>query len=107
MLDLAPARSGRCSAHIGLLDVDAVYVSHLHADHCIDLVACSYARRYHPDGHAAAAAGLRPGGHCATGICGVFEAPPPDGLQRGLRLPRGAGRHASEIGPFTVTDRPA
>jgi len=31
-------------------DIDALYVSHLHADHCTDLVGMSYAHRYHPDG---------------------------------------------------------
>jgi ribonuclease BN (tRNA processing enzyme) len=33
-----------------LLDVDAVAVSHLHGDHCLDLVGYAYARRYDPRG---------------------------------------------------------
>src|SRR5206468_3671614 len=33
-------------------DVDAVLVSHLHGDHCLDLVGYAYARRYDPRGEA-------------------------------------------------------
>ena len=49
-----------------LLAVDAVLLSHLHADHCLDLVAYSYARRYHPEGPLPPPAGLRPGRHAGT-----------------------------------------
>lgn len=34
--------------HGWLYDLDAVLVSHLHADHCLDLAAFAYARNYHP-----------------------------------------------------------
>ena len=50
VVDLGAGALGPLQRHVGLLDVDAVYISHLHSDHCIDLVAYSYARRYHPDG---------------------------------------------------------
>jgi ribonuclease BN (tRNA processing enzyme) len=36
-----------------LLDVDAVAISHLHGDHCLDLVGYAYARRYDPRGEPA------------------------------------------------------
>ncbi|PRY00375.1 MBL fold metallo-hydrolase [Allonocardiopsis opalescens] len=50
LLDLGNGALGALQRHIGLYDVDAVYLSHLHADHCLDL--CSYwvARTYAPDG---------------------------------------------------------
>ena len=34
------------------LDVDTILVSHLHGDHCLDLVGYAYARRYDPRGQA-------------------------------------------------------
>lgn len=33
-----------------LADLDAVLLSHLHPDHCVDLFGLYYALRYHPDG---------------------------------------------------------
>ena len=32
------------------LDVDGVALSHLHADHCVDLTGFYVLRRYHPSG---------------------------------------------------------
>ena len=50
MLDCGYGAVGALQRHGDLLDLDAVVVTHLHADHCIDLVAYAYARFYHPDG---------------------------------------------------------
>jgi ribonuclease BN (tRNA processing enzyme) len=50
LLDLGSGAIGALQRFAGLYDIDAVCLSHLHADHCLDL--CSYAvARYHgPDG---------------------------------------------------------
>jgi ribonuclease BN (tRNA processing enzyme) len=50
LLDLGNGSLGVLQRHAGLYDIDAICLSHLHADHCLDL--CSYwvARTYHPDG---------------------------------------------------------
>jgi ribonuclease BN (tRNA processing enzyme) len=48
MIDCGYGAVGALQRHGGLLDLDAVVLSHLHADHCIDLVGYAYARSYHP-----------------------------------------------------------
>jgi ribonuclease BN (tRNA processing enzyme) len=50
LLDLGNGALGVLQRHAGLYDVDAVCLSHLHADHCLDV--CSYwvARSFSPDG---------------------------------------------------------
>lgn len=50
LLDMGNGSLGALQRHIGLHDLDAVFVSHLHGDHCIDLCAYAVARRYAPDG---------------------------------------------------------
>ncbi len=52
LVDAGYGAVGALQRHGDLLDVDAVLLSHLHADHCIDLVAYSYARFYDPRGTA-------------------------------------------------------
>jgi ribonuclease BN (tRNA processing enzyme) len=101
VVDMGAGSLGQLQKHIGLLDVDAVYISHLHADHCIDLVAYSYARRYHPDGVPPQLPVYGPQG---TGgrICSAFENPPLNGLIDVFdfhEVPVGA----TSIGPFSVT----
>ena len=101
VLDLGTGVLGSLQRHVGLLDVDAVYISHLHADHCLDLVAWSYARRYHPDGAAPRLPVYGPEG-LADRVVAAFEAPPADRLREVYDF-REVAVGTSRIGPFTVT----
>jgi ribonuclease BN (tRNA processing enzyme) len=101
VLDLGSGALGALQRHCDLLDVDALYVSHLHADHCIDLVAYSYARRYHPRGTPPRLPVYGPAG-TARRICQAFEDPPPDGLSEVYDVHEtGPGR--LQLGPLTLT----
>ncbi|HEX6263308.1 MAG TPA: MBL fold metallo-hydrolase [Actinomycetota bacterium] len=44
--DMGTGTMAHLQRHLGLLDVDAVIVSHVHADHFVDLFPYFYARRY-------------------------------------------------------------
>ena len=101
VLDLGAGALGALQRHGDVLDVDAVYVSHLHADHCIDLVAYSYARRYHPRGLPPRLPVYGPAG-TRERLCAAFEVPPVDGLLDVYDV-REVGPGRREIGPFTVT----
>jgi ribonuclease BN (tRNA processing enzyme) len=48
MVDCGYGAVGALQRHGELFDLDAIVLSHLHADHCIDLVGYAYARCYHP-----------------------------------------------------------
>ena len=101
VVDLGAGALGQLQRHCDLRDVDAVYVTHLHADHCIDLVAYSYARRYHPDGVPPVLPVYGPLGTRAR-IYSSFEAPPVDGLLDVFDF-RTATPGTQQIGPLTVT----
>ena len=101
VLDMGAGSVGRLQQHCGLLDVDAVYISHLHADHCLDLVAYSYARRYHPDGTPPRLPVYGPAG-TAERICSAFEATPRDGLLDVYDF-RDIPTGPLTLGPFTAT----
>ena len=101
IVDLGAGALGQLQRHIGLLDVDAVYVSHLHADHCIDLVAYSYARRYHPGGIPPLLAVYGPAG-TRQRIFDSYEATPAHGLEDVFDF-REVPTGTHELGPFTVT----
>ncbi|MFF4230261.1 MBL fold metallo-hydrolase [Streptomyces sp. NPDC001820] len=50
LLDLGNGALGELQRHIGLYDLDAIFLSHLHADHCIDMCGYFVARYYRQDG---------------------------------------------------------
>jgi ribonuclease BN (tRNA processing enzyme) len=100
LLDVGNGALGPLQARVGLLGVDAVLLSHLHGDHCLDLIAYSYARRYHPDGPLTPLPVYGPR-DTQQRLCGAFEDWPEDALCdvyefRDLT----PGRRA--IGPFSV-----
>lgn len=101
VVDLGAGALGQLQRHIGLLDVDAIYISHLHSDHCIDLVAYSYARRYHPDGIPSALPVYGPAG-TRDRIVASYEAPPVHGLLEVYDF-REVPVGTQQIGPFTVS----
>jgi ribonuclease BN (tRNA processing enzyme) len=101
VLDLGNGAVGPLQRHLDLRDVDAICLSHLHGDHCLDMCPYWVFRTYTPDGplpripvygpegtaqRLAQASGLDP----ATGMNGAFDFVP---LHQGSR----------EIGPFSVT----
>ena len=50
LLDLGNGSLGQLHRYADPLEVDAVLVSHLHADHCLDLCGYYVMRKYHPTG---------------------------------------------------------
>jgi ribonuclease BN (tRNA processing enzyme) len=50
LLDLGSGALGPLQRHIPLTGIDAICVSHLHADHCLDLCPLWVAQIYAPDG---------------------------------------------------------
>lgn len=103
VVDLGNGALGPLQRHVDLADVDAVYVSHVHGDHCLDLVPWSYARRYHPRGQDVPLPVYGPVGLRAR-IASAYEVPPVDGLLEVFdfrEVP--VGEHT--LGPFTVTTK--
>ncbi|CAB4732192.1 MAG: MBL fold metallo-hydrolase [Actinobacteria bacterium] len=50
LVDLGSGALGELHRYIDPLTVDAVLISHLHADHCLDLCGYYVMRKYHPTG---------------------------------------------------------
>ncbi len=100
VLDLGNGSIGNLQRHAGLLDLDAVVLSHLHGDHCLDLVPYSYARRYHPQGRPPPLPVYGPAG-TRERLCNAFESPPKDGL-RDIYAVQQVRSGKVEIGPFSV-----
>jgi ribonuclease BN (tRNA processing enzyme) len=101
LVDAGNGSIGSLQNFAGLLDVDAVAISHLHGDHYLDLVTYSYARRYHPSGQPGQLLVHGPR-DTATHIAGAFGRPVGELVNEvyGFRSFTDGGH--VEIGPFAV-----
>jgi ribonuclease BN (tRNA processing enzyme) len=101
LIDAGNGSIGNLQLHCGLLDVDAVLISHLHGDHYLDLVTYTYARRYHPDGPAPVLPVYGPAG-TAEHVLGAFGRPVGQLLAEVYDFRVYNGR-TLEVGPFQLT----
>jgi ribonuclease BN (tRNA processing enzyme) len=62
LLDLGSGGLGALQRHLPLDQIDAIVLSHLHADHCLDVCPYVVFRRYHPEGPRARIPLLGPAG---------------------------------------------
>lgn len=100
LVDCGNGASGALQNYVKLGDLDAVFVSHLHADHCLDLTVLSYGRRYHPSGPFEPLPVHGPAG-LQQRLCGAFDRWPTDSLEDVYTF-HDVTEGRSKIGPFDV-----
>jgi ribonuclease BN (tRNA processing enzyme) len=102
LLDLGNGALGALARHIDIYDVDAVLISHLHADHCFDLASFYVARRFHPDGPRPRIPVFGSPG-IGRRLAQAYGIDRPDGMQQEFDFHEWADGAAYEIGPLRVT----
>lgn len=100
LLDLGNGALGSLQRHIALDRIDAVLLTHLHADHCLDLTGYYVYRRYHPEGPRPSIPVYGPQG-TAEILAHAYDLPVDPGMTREFDFQPLALQ--MQIGPFTVT----
>ena len=103
LLDFGNGALGALQKHIGLYDVDAICLSHLHADHCLDMCAYHVARTYGPAAPYPKVPVYAPAdaAHRLAAAYGMPDEPDLETAFDFVRLSPGS----FEIGPFTLIAR--
>jgi ribonuclease BN (tRNA processing enzyme) len=85
------------------LTIDAVVLSHLHSDHCLDLCGLYVVQKYTP--HVVARRRIPVYGPRGTGerMARAYDMTPPDGMANEFDFRELADADPVRIGPFTVT----
>ena len=104
LLDLGNGALGPLQRHIGLYDIEAVLLSHLHADHCLDLCGYWVARTYAPDGPKPRIPVYGPDG-VADRMARAYDLDLDPGMRQAFDF-HTLGPGAFELGPFTITTAP-
>ena len=99
--DLGNGAVGALQRHIDLDQLDAVVLSHLHADHCLDLCSLYVFKRYHPEGPRRRIPVFGPAGTAArlARAYDLAEEPGMTGEFDFVEIESGT----TGLGPFTVT----
>ncbi len=102
LLDLGSGALGPLQRYISLYDIDAVLISHLHPDHCLDLTGLYVALKYRPGGPAPAVAVYGPT-RTAERLTKAYEGLPDHGMSAELDVRTWTAGETVQIGPFQVT----
>lgn len=105
VLDLGNGSLGPLAAATDLRTLDAVLLSHLHADHCLDLTGMYVARKYHRDGPPPPLAVHGPVG-TRRRIADAYRTSPQEpveGLDQIYRFLDLGTDAPVQIGPFTIS----
>jgi ribonuclease BN (tRNA processing enzyme) len=104
LLDLGNGALGPLQRHADLFGIDAVVLSHLHADHCLDLTSYYVVRKYNPWGPAPAIPVLGPTG-TADRMARAYDMPDEPGMTGEFDF----HDHVTdtEVGPFRIRTAPA
>jgi ribonuclease BN (tRNA processing enzyme) len=99
LLDLGNGALGELHNHVDPLAIDAVFISHLHADHCLDLCGYYVMRKYHPLGAQPRIPVWGPEG-TAERMAQAYDLPVDPGMTEEFDFRDHAG--PVEVGPFLV-----
>ena len=103
LLDLGNGAIGALHNYTDPLGIDAVFISHLHPDHCLDLCGYYVMRKYHPTGLQPQLPVWGPGG-TSERMTRAYDLPDGLGMNEVFDF-QGYGAPVT-IGPFTVEPVP-
>jgi ribonuclease BN (tRNA processing enzyme) len=103
VLDLGNGALGALQRHIDPMAIDAVLLSHLHPDHCLDLCGLYVMQKYRPAAPSRTRIPIY--GPWGTGerMARAYDLTPPEGMDREFDFRRLADGETVRVGPFTVT----
>lgn len=103
LLDLGSGALGALQRHLPPDDLDAVVLSHLHPDHCVDLCGLYVTRRYRPGGPLPGRLAVHGPTGTAKRIATMYHGLEPGGMRAQFAFLVVADGVPLTVGPFTVT----
>jgi ribonuclease BN (tRNA processing enzyme) len=103
VLDMGNGAVGQLQRYLSLDQIDAIVLSHLHADHCLDMCGLSVAQTLHPNGPRRPIAVHAPAG-AAEHLAGALSPDPGTRMQEAFQFAE-LRPGTFEIGSLRVTAR--
>lgn len=106
LLDLGNGALGTAQRYIALEDIDAIFLSHLHPDHCMDLCGLHVAVRWHPDGWSKGRIPVWGPAATADRMATAYGLELEPGMNEEFDFHLWTEREPVKLGPFTITPFP-
>lgn len=103
VLDLGSGALGPLQAHLDLADLDAVVLSHLHPDHCVDVLGLYVYRRYRPGGALPGRLPLYGPAGTDRRLALMYHGLEPGGMEAEFDIRSVTDRAVVTVGPMKVT----
>ncbi len=106
LLDLGNGSLGALQRYMDLRDIDAVLLTHLHPDHCMDLCGLHVAVHWDPAGWNRDRIAVWGPRDTADRMATAYGLPADPGMHEDFEFQHWTGGEAVSIGPFTITPYP-
>jgi ribonuclease BN (tRNA processing enzyme) len=105
LLDLGSGALGALQRHLDPHSLDALFLTHLHPDHCIDVTGLYVHRRYHPGGSPAERLPVYGPQGSSARLAAAYEGLDERRLGRQFDFRELADGFVAEVGPLRITAR--
>ena len=103
VFDLGNGALGPLQRHVELADIDAVFISHLHPDHCVDICGLYVTRKYRPEGPLEGRLPLHAPVGAQERFALMYHGIDDGGMREELDAHDLADGQVVQVGPVTVT----
>jgi ribonuclease BN (tRNA processing enzyme) len=103
VLDLGNGALGPLQRYVDLAELDAVFVSHLHPDHCVDICGLYVTRKYRPSGPVEGQLPVHAPSGAEERFALMYHGLEHAGMTAEFAVHELADAQVTQVGPFTVT----
>ncbi|WP_106296360.1 MBL fold metallo-hydrolase [Knoellia remsis] len=103
LLDLGSGALGALQRHLDPAAVDALFLSHLHPDHCSDVTGLYVTRKYRPEGELTVPLPVFGPKDTADQLVRMYHGASPDEVARHFEVTSVEDGAVVEVGPFRIT----
>jgi ribonuclease BN (tRNA processing enzyme) len=103
VLDLGNGALGPLQRYVDLAELDAVFVSHLHPDHCVDICGLYVTRKYRPSGPVEGQLPVHAPSGAEERFALMYHGLEHAGMTAEFAVHELADAQVTRVGPFTVT----
>ena len=103
VLDLGNGALGPLQRYVDLAEIDAVFITHLHPDHCVDVCGLYVTRKYRPGGRVEGQLAIHAPSGAEERFALMYHGLERGGMSSEFAVHELADTQVTRVGPFAIT----